>query len=241
VRALLGIATCHDPNLFSDELTAPPAPNYDPTFALPAYNPAGAAALLDHAGYPVVDNIRRAKDGKTPLQLRLLLSGHGEEAIGIARSMQADYARNLHIGVTIVVERFAFASYDQGGQAATGGFDILLYAGASSPDPVGQFMGYDTADIPSAQNPSGGNYFGIVDPHLGEQDQLGSEAIDGQERAGVYRALQRYFAQQFYILPVYILADVSLTKATLCNFKKWPGVLSATWNMADWYVASSCP
>jgi hypothetical protein len=53
--------------------------------------------------------------------------------------------------------------------------------------------------------------------------------------------LQRYLAQQFSILPVYILADVSLTKATLCNFKKWPGVLAATWNLADWYVASSCP
>jgi ABC-type oligopeptide transport system substrate-binding subunit len=49
---------------------------------------------------------------------------------------------------------------------------------------------------------------------------LGSEAIDSQQRAEVYRALQRYFAQQFYILPVYIAADVSLTKSTPCNFKK---------------------
>jgi hypothetical protein len=36
------------------------------------------------------------------------------------------------------------------------------------------------------------------------------------------------------------MADVTLTKPTLCNFKKWPNFELNTWNIADWYVARSC-
>jgi len=30
-------------------------------------------------------------------------------------------------------------------------------------------------------------------------------------------------------------------KPTLCNFKKWPEEGQTPWNMADWFVAPSCP
>ncbi len=53
--------------------------------------------------------------------------------------------------------------------------------------------------------------------------------------------MQRYLAQKFYLEPVFIDANVALVKPTLCNFKKWPTSALNTWNMADWYVASSCP
>jgi hypothetical protein len=35
-------------------------------------------------------------------------------------------------------------------------------------------------------------------------------------------------------------SDVTLTKPTLCNFKKSTTILGDMWNMADWYVASLC-
>jgi hypothetical protein len=65
--------------------------------------------------------------------------------------------------------------------------------------------------------------------------------MDGQDRARVYLALQRYVSGLLDIVPVYINADITLTKPTLCNFKKWPQAGLNLWNMADWYVDSSCP
>jgi ABC-type transport system substrate-binding protein len=131
VRALLGIHACTDPNLFSDELTAPPAPDYDPTFKLPAYNPVDAARLLDSAGYPVVDGVRRAKDGTTPLRLSVAVSFGATDSVAFALRMQQDYASNLHIGVTITsaVPRNPFYQ--------TGTFDLTLFSESSTPDPVG--------------------------------------------------------------------------------------------------------
>jgi ABC-type transport system substrate-binding protein len=242
VHSLLGIE-CNNPNIHSDELTAPPAPDYDPTFKLPAYSPADAAALLDRAGYPVVDGIRRGRDGKTPLHLQMAVSFGATPSLGLATSLQQDLLQNLQIGMAITTYGpELFHSYSQGGVAARGAFDLLMEGGSGfGPDPVGTFTGFDRSDIPSAQNPNGGNLFGIVDAHLGQQDRLGSVTQDVDQRIGIYHDLQRYFADQFYIEPLYIGADVTLTQPTLCNYKKWPLEMDSTWNMADWYVAQTCP
>jgi len=74
-----------------------------------------------------------------------------------------------------------------------------------------------------------------------QQRQLGNESVDSDQRDGVYRELQHHVAQQFYVEPVFIAANVSLVKPTLCNFKAWPQAGSNLWNMAGWYVAPSCP
>jgi class 3 adenylate cyclase/ABC-type transport system substrate-binding protein len=239
VQALLHVASCDNPSLFSDELTVPPAPDYDPTFKLPAYNPTDAAALLDREGYLVVDGVRRGRDGKTPLVLKLILSFSALDSAELADRMQQDYARNLHVGVTVVTpDHDPFGSYEQGAEAPTGAFDLLLFGSFGyGPDPVGTFAGNDAADIPSGQNPTGGNYFGIVDSHLGQQDQIGAQVFDADQRAGVYQALQRYFAQQLDYVPMYILADIALKQPTLCNYK--PSLLNDAWNSADWYMATS--
>ncbi len=89
--------------------------------------------------------------------------------------------------------------------------------------------------------PAGGNFLGIIDPLVVQQTQLGNETVDSDQRDGVYRELQRHVAQQFYVEPVSIVANLSLVKPTLCNFKASPEAGSNLWNMADWYIASSCP
>jgi ABC-type transport system substrate-binding protein len=249
VRAQLDITNCADPNWFTDELTTAPAPDYDSSVKLPAYNPVDAAHLLTKAGYPVVDGVRRARDGKTPLQLTIDMSRGAAGATIIAQRMEQDYARNLQVGVTLVLKPaadfFNPGDFTHANRAARGDFDICLVSDTGGTDPVFNTDlpsgPMDTADIPSVQNPFGQNYLGIVDPWVVQQEQLGSETFDGDQRALVYRGVKRHIAQAFYAEPVFITADVGLVKPTLCNFKKWPGAGLNTWNMADWYVAPSCP
>jgi ABC-type transport system substrate-binding protein len=185
VRNLLGISRCDDPNLFTDELTTPSSPDYDPSFKLPAYNPTDAAALLGNASYHVVDGIRRGRDGKTPLELLLSLTGTGVANSKLAFSMQHDYRQNLQVDVTIVsVGASAVGYVNELGNAKIGNFDFLLSGQGFLPDPVRNFSFYDSADINSAQNPFGNNTFGIVDAHLTQQDRVGSMTQDYRQRIG---------------------------------------------------------
>jgi ABC-type transport system substrate-binding protein len=246
IRAQLGISNCSDPNLRTDEMAVLPAPDYDPTVTLPGYNPADAARLMDQAGYPVVDGVRRAKDGHTPLRLTIGISPGGAQFPLVAQRMKQDYTRNLKIAVILVSPPDFFAAFADGGIALRGNFDIWLVGDNGDFDPqlsaeLSILASTDATDVPSVQNPLGGNLLGIDDPLVGQQKQLGSQTPDPDQRAAVYRELQRHFALQFYAEPVFILADVALAKPTLCNYKQSPVFPGKLWNIADWYVASSCP
>jgi ABC-type transport system substrate-binding protein len=135
-RAEFGVRTCTDPTYHTDELTALPAPDYDPTFALPAYNPTAAAVLLNQAGFPVVAGVRRFKDGTTPLLLLISLSGGNAPYVGMVHRLHQDYARNLHI--TVQIEQPLGQLNDKG---VTGAFDI-------GPLFEGQVPGLATAATP---------------------------------------------------------------------------------------------
>jgi peptide/nickel transport system substrate-binding protein len=241
VRAQLGTVNCGDPNLFTDEaLVAAPDATYDPTFHLPAYNPTDAARLMDGAGYPVVDGVRRTKDGRTPLQVELVVtSGARAGAAVIAQRLQHDYAQNLQVDVT-VVNPTNFGPY-----ILSGSFDLFLAAEHAPADPVGRLTGeqgpFDLADIISPQNPNGWNPDGIIDPYANQRDQLAAQTLSEVARTEILRNLARYFSQQYYLEEIYIRADITLTKPTLCNFKHWPTFGMDLWNIADWYIAPSCP
>src|SRR5258708_6109760 len=153
--------------------------------------------------------------------------------------MQQDYTRNLQIQVTLVPGNrlFRTCSLPQCAveSAATAGtFDIRYFADGGLPDPwfntLSMLGPTDAAEIPSAHNPFPGafNFLGILDPWVIQQEQLGEKTPDPAQSASVFRDLQRYVAQQFYMEPVFILADVTLARPTLCNFKKSPAGLLLT-------------
>jgi ABC-type transport system substrate-binding protein len=219
-KAVLGIGNCTDPNLFSAELMVRPTLYFDPSVTLPGYSPADAARLMDQAGYQVVDGVRRFKDGKTPLHLVISTTLPGDAGYTISQRMVQQFAKNLQVDVTVV----------PGGAAAQPPppTDIVVATGFNSINPIG------ITGIGPLQG----------DPKAEALDQEGAQTTDLQQRAQVYRQLLRYLAQQLFVVPVFVDADVTLTKPTLCNFKHWPEPGWDTWNMADWYVVpkgTACP
>lgn len=239
LQAVLGLRDCNDRNFVTDEHAAPPTPDYDPTVTLPAYNLTDAARLLDAAGYHVVNGVRRYRDGTTPLRIFVSLSGGATPFAGVAHRLQQDYTRNLHIAVQLENPLGQL----MGGVGVTGAFDIAMWRESVGPDPEQNLGGWswNAANIPSAQNPNGINFLGLIDPWVVAQDRLGTETVDGDQRAAVYKGIVRHVAEQADYMPVLILADITLVKPTLCNYKKWPDLGFYLWNMADWYVAPRCP
>jgi ABC-type transport system substrate-binding protein/transcriptional regulator with XRE-family HTH domain len=240
VQSLLGDVKCGDPNIFTDESDATAAvAAYDPSFKLPAYNPIDAERLMDAAGYPVVDGVRRNKDGVTPLALRLVVSPGASGSASIARQMQEDYTRSLQVGVVITDDQFAF--WNQTSPLYTGAFDLMLDDSQNSVDPIKRLTldlagPFDSASIQKGLNP-----FGIIDAEASQRDQLAALTPSDAQRSVILVNLHRYFSQQYYVEPMYIQAVVALKTPFLCNFKLWPDPGSLFWNIADWYVASSCP
>lgn len=246
VRAEFGNVTCGDPNWFTDESDSTPSDQiYDPTFKLPGYNPTDAARLLDAAGYPVVDGIRRNKDRVTPLQVEIIPLPSVSASTALLQRLQQDYTRNLQIQVIFLDYKRA---YDR---AVSGDFDLMLGTQSGQADPIMRLtndMGpFDRASIPTPQHPPISpffNWFGIVDGQVTQRETLAAQTTSEEQRTLILRSLQRYFSGQFYVEPVYVRADISLTKPTLCNIKHWPQFGFDFWNIADWYIApgsQGCP
>jgi ABC-type transport system substrate-binding protein len=243
LRALLGIPACNNPNLVTNQMTASPALDYDPTAPFLPYNPTDAAKLLDDAGFPMVNGERRYSDGKTPIELTIALYPDDTAVQTIAERMQADYERNLAIRVRLVPFDSWDSYYGVHGVQQSGAFDLTLYVNSGNTNVGGHvlfFYGHtDTQDIPP--NHWSDNWLGIIDSRIITADNIANQIQDPSENLAMFQNLQSYLAGQYYMEPVLIAADVALLKPTLCNFKKYPQLGFNTWNIADWYVAPSCP
>ncbi len=145
---VLGIHDCNDPSFHTDELSAPPAAEYDPTVTMPTFNPTDAAALMERLGFHVVDGIRRYKDGKTPIKLTLAPSPYAVQFEDIARRMQQDYAQNLKVAVSVVSADVEPSFFVPGGLAQTGAFDVALWGDENLGTPVDFIAnyGWDSAE-----------------------------------------------------------------------------------------------
>jgi ABC-type transport system substrate-binding protein len=243
LRDAYGVQNCASSPYHTDELSAPPAADFDPAFSLPPYDPIAAAALLELAGFHDVQGVRHLQDGVTPLRLTLAFSfGSTAYVDTLGSRLKQEYERNLHVAVQILDDRHRlFDPTNPDDPAVTGDFDMGVFLQDNAPDPVGSLVswGWDGMSIP----PNGSNFLGVIDPLVPALDQQGSHIINDDQRAEVYQDLTRHVAQEYDYLPLLVNASMVLVKPTLCNFKQWPEFGAYLWNMADWYLArgSTCP
>ncbi len=241
LRATLGVTNCNDPNVLTNEMTAPPAIDFDPTVTFPTYNVVAANALMDAAGYTIPSGgaYRTFKDGKTPITVVLTTTTGNTIRDAYMALMSAAYQQ---LSIKVVIQQYKagklFTTYDQGGILATGNYDVSLFAYVIGSDPDADTGLFQSDQIPSATNVGGGNFAGVNDPTVDQALKQGPTTADPAARATIYKNLQKYVAQQAFYEPLYIRAQISLTQTTLGNFKAQPDALGDTWNMADWYLTS---
>ncbi len=205
-------------------LTQPPASYWENTpFADPSvepwpYDPDRAAALLDEAGW--VDSNgdgTRDKDG-----VELVLT-YGTTTREIRQDTQAVAQQQLaEIGIGLELSNADadtfFASYGDGGLAATGQFDIMEWSDSTNfPDPDWYY--WLCSEIPSDDYPDGQNWQAICDEQLDAWFQQQLAEADPEKRMQIFYQISRYIFEQVYWLGLWQDPDLWGISGRLTNVR----------------------
>lgn len=198
------------------------------------YDPAGARARLQQAGWKTGADGIRAKNGeKLDVQLVIQAAVIGEQ---VAANDIAQYERA--VGAAVTIKQFNVTQFgapaDLGGPVYGGRFDMALYSFVNGDDP-------DTTDQFACANvpPRGYNKSRICDPRIDALLREGRTTYDQARRRSVYRRLQALLYRELPIALIYQRRELDVFPEAL----RGPSgsVDSVFWNVADWRFDAEPP
>jgi peptide/nickel transport system substrate-binding protein len=202
----------------------PPLENYP-------YDPEGAKALLDQAGW--VDTNGDGVRDKDGVDLEI---SHATTVKEIRQDAQAVMQQQLaEVGIKLDVQAvddtLFFASYADNGPAARGEYDIQEWSdGPLFPDPDIYYWLCD--QIPTDENPTGENWFYICDQELDSLIKLQSTQVDATERQKTISKINQLFYDQVYIIGLWQDPDYYAVSPRMKDVK-FSGV-TMFYNIAEW-------
>jgi peptide/nickel transport system substrate-binding protein len=177
-----------------------------------AYDAEGAKALLEEAGYKVgADGIRSGMCDGVETKLSFSFETTDKQIrVDIALAAQSDLAK---IGIEFkpihTPAGTFFASYSDGGNMATGKFDMAGYTTGFYPDPMSGVMdSFACSTIPNASSPSGTNNYHLCDPTLDGMMAAVNASADPAVRKTALDAVQKYIFDNYYVVMMYARANV---------------------------------
>lgn len=204
----------------------PPLENYP-------FDPEGAMDLLDEAGWIDSNNDgTRDKDG-----LELVLT-YGTTIRDIRQDAQAVIQEQLAavgIGVDLKSEDsdVFFASYGEGGLAATGQYDMMEWSdGPLFPDADVYY--WLCSEIPSDEYPSGSNWFFTCDEELEELIMLQATQVDANARQQTISEINQMFYDKVYWFGLWQDPDLWAVGPRLTGVK-FSGV-TPLFNIVEWDI-----
>jgi peptide/nickel transport system substrate-binding protein len=177
-----------------------------------AYDPEGAKALLDAAGYtPGADGIRHGMCDGVDTKLSFNFETTTKQIrVDIALAVQSDLAKiGIEFKPTHLPAGTFFATYADGGDMATGKFDMAGYTTGFYPDPMtGVLDSYSCDMVMSKDNPGGLNNYHLCDPQLDPLLAAVNATADPAARKTALDAVQKYIFDQYYVIMMYSRANV---------------------------------
>ncbi len=153
----------------------------DPDLPPEHYDPAGAAALLDQAGWRVDARTGlRTRDG-IPFRFTLLILGKGEDHVQFSQVVQESLRR---LGIDMSIERLDWPSLWE--RLKTGAFQAALSGLAPGIDPDAVY-----AALHSSQITGGQNYAAFRDREVDAWLDEGRRTLDPLKRSELYRRIDR--------------------------------------------------
>ncbi len=202
-----------------------------------AYDPDAAAALLDEAGYTDQDG-DGIREGDCNGELTKLSFNFETTTapirIDIATAAQADLAK---IGIEFTPIHTPagtfFGQYVDGGPLTTGNYDMGGYTTGFYPDPYTD--SYKCESIPTAENPSGTNWYHLCDPKLSDLIDSSLSTVDPAERKAILDEAQAYIAENYYVIMMYARANV-IGSTPRFQFGESGGYSHMFWQAETWDV-----
>jgi peptide/nickel transport system substrate-binding protein len=199
------------------------------------YDPEGAIALLDEAGYVDTDEdgIREDADGN-PLTLI-----HGTTIREIRQDIQAVAQQQLRdIGIDLQIQSWDsdifFGSYEDAAPPAVGDVDIMEWSDSTYfPDPDSDY--WLCSQLPDDENPFGYNYFGC-DEELDALFQAQLVETDPAKRVELFHEISKYMHDNVYWFGLYVDPDMWLVNSDLTGVK-FSGV-TPFFNIMEWDIAN---
>jgi peptide/nickel transport system substrate-binding protein len=209
------------------------SPYADPSLKAYPYDPQQAKNLLDQAGwFDTNGDGVRDKDG-VPLALK-----YGTTTDPLRKAAQTQAQSDFQaIGVKLQLLSYApgtlFASFAQGGPAASGKLDIMEWADKPDyPDPATSY--WLCSEIPSAANPDGNNWQALCDSGLDGLFQKAGQQADPSQRQGTFREISQTIYDQVYWLGLWQDPDYWAISPRLQNVH--PSAASPFFDVVEWQV-----
>lgn len=217
----------------ADSLIPPSSPVFSAESSTEvAYNPAAAREALADAGWTETGGSWRPKGASDPLTLEILSPGEAPNPIAYAfASGLAEAWREIGLSVRQVPLPAAELI---GERLATGEFQVAVLPLALGLDPDLYPL------LAASQTRSGGsNISGLQDPELDKLLEEARSALDPEERATAYAALQARLASQTYILPLAFRDEYFVLRDTVSGptSRTIGGSWERYWDVLTWRLA----
>lgn len=193
----------------------PLSPNHDPNIQAVGYDTAGARALFAEAGWrPGSDGVCRDKDGK---KLSIVLTTTaGNRLRELQEQVLQSQWKAACVEVTIKNEPARTLFGDTLKHRTFPGMVMYAWSSAVGESPR-RTLGSD--QIPTAANNWGGaNYIGFSDPKMDADIAAAETELDPVKQKAIWDDMQRIYADQLPVLPLFFRADPHVTPTWLTGY-----------------------
>lgn len=207
------------------------------------YDPEAAKKLLEEAGWiEGSDGIRVAKGAKyAPDGTRLSFEMMGYTNFEPLQKTEEFIVENLKaVGIEARIQNvdfsIIFGSFADGAPSKLGDYDTTIYDRGLYYDPSGQVSNrYSTSNIPSAENPNGGNDKRWSNPEADKLMEQADSTFDLAQRKDAYCKLGQLIVDEIPELYFYLFQDGYGFSSRLHGYRvsTWG---SMSWDVQNWWV-----
>lgn len=198
---------------------------YDPSVHLPAYDPAGADALFEAAGWKRGPTGMRAKGGR-PLAFTYVQFPETATGVRAATVIQNDLReRGVDVEIKSISNAQLFLPSARGGTLASGAFDMAY---------VPWTMGADPDDSALLSCHGAENYMRYCSAIVDRLEQQALIATNQTVRKRLYAQIARRVARDVPIIYLFNARYIYAYRRTLAGF--YPNAFLPTWNAGQWRI-----
>ncbi|HMN31520.1 MAG TPA: ABC transporter substrate-binding protein, partial [Caldilineaceae bacterium] len=206
-----------------------------------SYDPEKAMSLLEEAGWVAgPDGIRVAQGSEYAADgTRLSLQMEGYTNYQPLQKLEEALVEMFKaVGVEVAIQNddfsIIFGAYEEGSPRMVGNYDMLIYDDSLRIDPQSVIMSdYHSTQIPSAENPAGGNIYRWVNPEADAAIEAAGSTLDIAARQAAYCALAKLMQQELPLVSIFLFTEGYGAAPNLTGYQvnMWG---SLTWDVQNW-------